>query len=80
MTAGYSGTPLSRKLGLKPAFHVCVLDAPPHYEELLGEWPTAVSHEPLERGGLDFVHIFATEKARAEGLLARLVILPEERK
>ena len=33
--AGYSGTPLAKKLGMGPASQVCVLHAPANYRELL---------------------------------------------
>jgi len=70
VTAGYSGTPLPRKLGLKPGFRICPLDAPPHYDDLLGELPAGAERGTIEDGDLDFVHIFVTERDRAEKLLA----------
>jgi len=33
--AGYSGTPLPQKLGLKPAMRMLALHAPPHFRALL---------------------------------------------
>lgn len=39
MTAGYSGTPLVRKLGLEARMRAVFVDAPDHYLELLGEIP-----------------------------------------
>ena len=36
MTAGYSGTPLPRKLGIKPGHSVAMSGAPAHFVELLG--------------------------------------------
>ena len=35
MPAGYSGTPLAKKLGLKPGDLVCLLDAPADFRKLL---------------------------------------------
>lgn len=40
--AGYSGTPLPRKLGIKDGTRLAVLGAPPDFEETLGELPDGV--------------------------------------
>lgn len=65
MTSGYSNTPLVRKLGIRPGATMRVVDAPADYWELLGELPAEVR---VTEGGdpdapLDFVHVFATERA-----------------
>ena len=39
MTAGYSGTPLWKKLGFKSGMKVCVLNPPAHYDDLLADGP-----------------------------------------
>jgi len=58
--AGYSGTPLIRKLGMKPGHRVLVIDAPDDYWELLGELPPDVEiRGQRTRARVDFVHIFA---------------------
>ncbi len=46
--AGYSGTPLPKKLGVKPGMTVALLDAPEDFDETLGPLPEGAS---LERGG-----------------------------
>ena len=60
-TAGYSGTPLAKKLGIKPGFLVQVFNAPKPYLEFFHEFPDEVvlvnSSESVE---VDFIHIFAT--------------------
>lgn len=40
--AGYSGTPLPKKLGIKPNFTVALIDAPKDFETTLGELPEGV--------------------------------------
>src|SRR6478752_1970033 len=40
--AGYSGTPLPQKLGIKPGHRVALLGAPTGFEEVLGELPDGV--------------------------------------
>jgi hypothetical protein len=45
--AGYSGTPLAQKLGIKPGHRVALVDAPDDFTALLGDLPLGVS---LRRG------------------------------
>ncbi|MGD2068967.1 MAG: DUF3052 domain-containing protein [Gemmatimonadota bacterium] len=42
MSAGYSGTPLARKLGIREGHRVATLNAPDHFSGLLGELPDGV--------------------------------------
>jgi hypothetical protein len=42
VTAGYSGTPLTRKLGIKEGYSVAALWAPDHFPELLEPLPGGV--------------------------------------
>ena len=57
MTAGYSGTPLWKKLGFKPGMKICVLSPPVHYDDLLadgpGDWIRVTSARQA-----DAVHLF----------------------
>ena len=43
MSVGYSGTPLAKKLGLKPGMSIALLHAPQHLPQLLGELPEGVT-------------------------------------
>ena len=38
--AGYSGTPLPAKLGIRPGHRVALLNAPPNPGAALTPWPT----------------------------------------
>jgi hypothetical protein len=67
--AGYSGKPLSQKLGLKPGFCVFVVGAPMDYRKLVGDWPEGAKLVKEARAPLDVVHLFVTE---ANGLAAHL--------
>ncbi|HVF04118.1 MAG TPA: DUF3052 domain-containing protein [Frankiaceae bacterium] len=69
MTAGYSGTPLATKLGIKPASDVRLVAAPESFEALLEPLPEGA--RVRRRGPLraDVVVFFAT----ARGELARRV-------
>ncbi len=81
MAAGYSGTPLIRKLGIKPGFRIAVLDPPDDYWSLLGELPADVRivDPPPPDGGLDFVHLFSSDAEDLGGRLAsaRSWIVPD---
>lgn len=60
MSAGYSKTPLVRKLGIKPGDRILLLKAPTHYLELLGELPSNVSIvNNKSEDHLPFIHLFA---------------------
>ena len=55
--AGYSGTPLPKKLGFKPGFSVCVVDRLDGYADLLaGAEGVDFYHEG--EGPFDAVHLF----------------------
>lgn len=58
--AGYSGTPLIKKLGIQPGHRICILNAPPGYAQTLGPLPAGVKR--VARLGkphsLDFIHAF----------------------
>ena len=72
MPAGYSGTPLAKKLGIKPGTKVATLGAPANYSELLEPLPEGaeISDEPGESAA--FLHFFTTERVELEGELPRL--------
>lgn len=59
MPAGYSGTPLIKKLGIKPGFRIGLIDAPANYLDLLGKLPDDVTIKKRLAGTCDFVHLFA---------------------
>lgn len=60
--AGYSGTPLAKKLGIKEQTSVVAVDAPKGYRRLL-ELPAAVRFSSKIDEKTDIVHIFSTEKS-----------------
>jgi hypothetical protein len=63
MTAGYSSTPLPRKLGLKEGMSVGFLDPPEQLPELLGPiWAALSISSRLERHQ-DLVLVFVTSAA-----------------
>lgn len=66
--AGYSGTPLIKKLGIQHGQRVCVLNAPADYPKTLGPLPVGV--KLLSRLGkphsLDFIQIFSLRSRQLE--------------
>ncbi len=61
-TAGYSGTPLFKKLGIKEAHRILVVDAPDQYESLLAPLPAAVKFVSEADSSVDIAHVFVTQK------------------
>ena len=73
MPAGYSGTPLARKLGIKPGMRVVALGAPPDYPALLDPIPEGATVDDELAADAAFVHVFTTERAVLEARLPRLI-------
>jgi hypothetical protein len=69
--AGYSGTPLAKKLGFKPGDRAAFLDAPDHLDELLGDLDGVTVKRAL-RGRADVVLCFVTARAQLAKRAARL--------
>jgi len=79
-TAGYSGTPLVTKLGVKPGARVLLMGAPDDYRTWLAPLPVGVTFgaDPKRRG-VDVVHLFVTTLAALDKQLprARKAMKPE---
>lgn len=69
MPAGYSGTPLVRKLGFKPGHTVAVIDGPPDLADLLIDPPADLALVTGPVPTADVVLLFVTERARLESEL-----------
>ncbi|WP_353779969.1 DUF3052 domain-containing protein [Winogradskyella sp. 3972H.M.0a.05] len=60
---GYSGTPLEKKLGIKPDFKILLYNAPKHYFNLFSIIPeNLVELDELTPESADFIHIFCKTK------------------
>jgi len=60
MSAGYSGTPLAKKLGIKPEGIVFTMAAPRDYRDWLAPLPKDVAFVTKPpKAGCDLVHLFA---------------------
>ena len=70
--AGYSGTPLAQKLGMKAGATVVVLNAPAHYRKLLGQVAKEITFSDRVANGCPFIHLFTTRRSELEIQLKRL--------
>lgn len=69
--AGYSGTPLARKLGIKPGFSIALVNAPDYYFTLFTDLPVdLLIDEP--NTPKDMIHFFTKDKSEFEELLPGL--------
>ena len=66
MTAGYSGTPLVKKLGIKPGQTILILNPPDDYAATLGDLPDDVTQAEKLAGPMDFIQFFTKERAELE--------------
>lgn len=64
--AGYSGTPLPRKLGIKPGATLAIEDAPPGFDATLGELPDGVRHAESSESGVDVLVAFHLSRETLE--------------
>jgi len=67
--AGYSGTPLASKLGIRAGFVVHPRAAPDGYQALLEPLPEGVTFDSRASKATDLMHLFATRKAELARLL-----------
>lgn len=69
-TAGYSGTPLAKKLGIKPEQRILLVDAQADYHQILG---MDISDQLVSKAPADFVHLFAVSRAKLEKSFKALI-------
>lgn len=65
--AGYSGTPLAKKLGIKDGFQIALVDSPKDFRKELGDLPAGVKFKSSTAKPLDLIVLFV----RSESELAR---------
>lgn len=69
---GYSGTPLIKKLGVKNATRLLVMNAPPGYSTWLGPLPPGAAIVARAGPTTDIAHVFATRRTDLVRELTRL--------
>ncbi len=62
-TTGYSGTPLLKKLGIKPEMKLLLINAPDDYFTLVEE---DLTKQLVKTSNADFVHLFVTSRKELE--------------
>lgn len=62
LAPGYSGIPLAKKLGYKPASRAALIDVPKDYLALVEPLPPDVVFERTATAQTDLVHVFVTER------------------
>jgi hypothetical protein len=68
--AGYSGTPLVRKLGIEERANIVAVGAPAGYRELLEPLPASVRFSSKVDRTTDLVHVFSTKRSELARALA----------
>jgi hypothetical protein len=70
--AGYSGTPLARKLGITEGRTILLAHAPKNYLDLVAPLPERVKIVSRLTGNTDIVHLFATRRSELAKALRSL--------
>ena len=70
--AGYPGTPLPKKLGIKSGHKVCLLNAPGSFERHLEQWDVRITHD-LRLPPVDVVVLFVDRIADLERRVGDIV-------
>jgi hypothetical protein len=65
-TAGYSGTPLPKKLGIKEESRLALFNAPDGFDATLGGLPSGVRVSRRAQGTFDVIVCFVTKRAELE--------------
>lgn len=68
--AGYSGTPLAKKLGIREGTSVHAAGAPAHYRALLAPLPAGVRFTRAATAVTGVAHVFTTKRAELARVLA----------
>lgn len=65
--AGYSGTPLINKLGIKEGFRVALVNSPKGFKKELGSLPDKAKFVPRVTESLDVILLFVNSEAELRG-------------
>jgi hypothetical protein len=74
-TAGYSGTPLPRKLGIREGTRLLLVAAPDDFTTTLGELPQALEIAGEGDGDVDVAVLFVRDAASLQAQFAALATL-----
>jgi hypothetical protein len=73
MTAGYSGTPLPKKLGLKEDGTLIAINAPPHFDKTLGPLPRGAALSNRLQDDYSLAILFCKNAAELTKNLPRMI-------
>ncbi|MBA2527532.1 MAG: DUF3052 family protein [Pyrinomonadaceae bacterium] len=71
--AGYSGTPLIKKLGIKEGFRVALVHSPKGFQKELGSLPVKAKFTPCVTNSLDVILLFVNSEAELRRKFVLLV-------
>src|SRR5690348_16518900 len=71
--AGYSGTPLQKKLGIKPGMRMFIIQPPEKYFDWISPLPPDITINKKLNKESSFIHLFATERKSFEKEFSRLM-------
>lgn len=70
MPAGYSGTTLAKKLGIKEDFKILLYNQPKHYFDLFTDLPNGLEiQDDLKDESTDFIHLFCTSYKEIKNII-----------
>ena len=72
-TTGYSGTPLTKKLGIKESFTLRIANPPDYYFDLLEDLPRNIDIRRERKTKKDFIHYFTTQAKELKKDLVSLI-------
>jgi hypothetical protein len=61
-SAGYSGTPLAKKLGIKLGFQIKLVNAPEYYLDLFTDLPDGLNYKDDLNTKKDLIHFFTKQE------------------
>jgi exosome complex RNA-binding protein Rrp4 len=70
--AGYSETPLVKKLGLKENFRVKIINQPENYFDLLSDLPEGIKIIKSKSKEINFIHVFSKDANELNKLIPEL--------
>ena len=73
--AGYSGTPLAKKLGIRPGDRVRTENAPDNYDALVAPLPDDVQVSNRLRSKVDVCHLFVDRRATLAARLPKIMTM-----
>ena len=78
-SAGYSGTPLAKKLGIKEGFCISIMNAPDYYFDLFTDLPSNITIVDDFNEQVNFVHYFTNSLSDLESQIKvlRNAIVPD---